>query len=106
MQPQVDDQFLTAMGLDGLPEDQKEEMLATILKTLDMSVAQRVSDQLTEEQLGQFDQLLDSATEEQISQWLAQNVHNYQQIIEEEAQKMKEEAQADVQAARPRSTPQ
>jgi len=106
MQPQVDDQFLAAMGLDGLPEDQKEETLAAILRTLDMNVAQRVSDQLTEDQLGQFDQLLDSGTEEQISQWLVRNVHNYQQIIEEEAQKMKDEAQADVQAARPGSAPQ
>ena len=101
MQPQVDDQFLTAMGLGGLPDDQKEEALATILKTLDLSVSQRVSDQLTEEQLGQLDQLLETGTEDQISQWLAQNVHNYQQIIEEEAQKMKDEALADVQAARP-----
>jgi len=100
MQPQVDDQFLVAMGLDGLSEEEKQESLAVILKTLDMNVAQRVSDQLTEEQLAQFDDLLDKEDEEAITKWLSENVHNYQQIIEEEAQKMKDEATADVQAAR------
>ncbi len=95
--PQIDDQFLSAMGLDGLTEEQKQDALATILKTLDMRVSERVAEILNEDQLNQINELMDKeAGEEELSHWLSQNVPNYQTVIEEEAQKMRDEAHADV----------
>jgi len=98
MTPQVDDQFLSAMGLAGLPEEQKQQALENIISTLNYRVGARVSDGLTEEQLDKFESLLsgDAANEDAISQWLAQNVPNYEQIVGEEAQKMKDEASSMV----------
>lgn len=91
MQPQVDDQFLSAMGLDGLEGEAKQKALDDILYTLNMRVGERVSEILNEDQLDEFEKLSDDADEAQLAQWLEQNVPTYKQIIEEEAQKMKDQ---------------
>lgn len=92
---QVDDQFLSAMGLDGLNEEQKQKALDDILYTLNANVGQRVAEILNEGQLDEFDKLTSdeaAVNEDELSKWLEQNVPNYKQIVEEEAQKMKDDA--------------
>ncbi len=97
MQPQVDDQFLNDMGLAGLEGEQRQKALEDILYTLDMKVAERVSESLSEEQVIKFEELTEGEpNEEALSQWLAQNVPNYQQLIGEEAEKMRSDASSAV----------
>lgn len=93
---QVDDQFLQAMGLDGLEGEEKAKALDDVLYTLNMRVGKRVAEILNEEQAAQFEKLSDSVSNEEISKWLEDNVPNHAQIVEEEAQKMKNEVQATV----------
>lgn len=95
MMQQVDDQFLSAMGLDGLKGDRKQKALDNILFTLNANVGQRVAEVLNEEQLDEFDRLTvdeEAVNQDTLTSWLDQNVPNYKQIIEEEAQKMKDNA--------------
>lgn len=102
----VDDQFLAAMGLTKLGEEEKKEALETILYTLNMRVGMRVSEQLSEEQLDQFEQLTSrEPDQEALSAWLGQNVPNYSQIIEEEAQTMRLENKENVERALGKSLP-
>jgi dsDNA-binding SOS-regulon protein len=94
---QVDDQFLNDMGLAGLQGEQRQKALEDILYNLDMRVADRISETLTEAQVTKFEELTaGEPNEEALSQWLAQNVPNYQQLIGEEAEKMRSEAQSTV----------
>jgi hypothetical protein len=89
----VDDEFLKEMGLDGLDEEDKQTALANILFTLNLNVGMRVADQLTEEQLEEFDRLSrPGADEEKLAYWIALNVPNHADLIEEEALKMRDEA--------------
>lgn len=92
-QVQVDDDFLKAMGLDGLEGEAKDNALADILYTLNINVGKRVADQLPGDKAVEFENLADSetATEDEISDWLDKNIPNYSQLIEEEAQKMRDE---------------
>lgn len=92
----VDDQFLTAMGLDGLEGEEKQAALNDILTTLNLQIGMRVADILTDEQAQRFEQLSDDSTPEQIAAWLRQNIPNYDQIAEEEAQKLRGDVQATV----------
>ncbi len=92
MTPQLDDQFLSAMGLNNLSEDQKQESLGDVLYTLNMRVAERVVGSMDENQLKEFDALTEKdPAEEELALWLKSNVPNYAALIEEEAQKMKQE---------------
>lgn len=93
---QVDDQLLKAMGLIGLPDDQKQKALENILYVINMRVAQRVADTLSEQQLDEFEKLNENSSEEEISKWLADNVPNYLQIVEEEAQSLRDRAHETV----------
>lgn len=97
--PQIDDQFLAAMGLTGLNEEQKQTALSSIIETLNLNVGGRVLEILDEGQLTQLEQITSSGSEEEVNQWLSQNVPNFSKIVEEEAQKMRDEALEDVSKA-------
>ncbi len=94
MQPDDDDKFLQAMGLEGLQGEEKRAALEDILYVLDARVTDRMAELLTEQQAAEFDKFDENTDNEEIAKWLEQNVPNRPQIIEEEAQKMRDEAQA------------
>lgn len=91
---QVDDQFLKEMGLGGLQGEEKQKALENILYTLNMRVGAHVSELLNEAQLDKFEQLTskEDVGQEGLGHWLEYNVPNYKQMVEEELQKMKNEA--------------
>lgn len=90
---QLEDQLLQAMGLDGLEGEARQKAIEDILYTLNMRVGDRVADILTDEQFDKFEALTNGdPSREELEQWMEQNVPNYKQVIEEEAQKMKAEA--------------
>jgi Mg/Co/Ni transporter MgtE len=74
---QLDDQFLTDIGLGDLPEDQKKPFLQHIYTQLQEKVGVRLSDGLSEEQLTEFESIIDRK-EETVSAWIAQYAPDYQ----------------------------
>lgn len=95
----IDDQFLAAMGLEGLEGEEKQAALDDVLTTLNMQIGMRVAETLSDEQAAEFERLSDDASPEEIAQWLNQNISNYPQLVEEEARKMRDEVQASVSRA-------
>lgn len=90
----VDDQFLAAMGLkpSQMSSDQKLSVIYDILFTLDKRVAERVVESLNEEQMKQLNALLEKAdSEPDLADWMKENIPNYQQILQEEAESMRDE---------------
>lgn len=95
--PYITEQFMSAMGLGGLDEAQKEQALQTAITAINLTVGPRVLGQLSEKQLEQLEELTNKpANDEEIDQWLTQNVTNLHRILEEEARKMRDEAVSDV----------
>lgn len=74
---QLDDQFLKDLGLDQLPEEQKQAFLQHIYEELEMRVGTKLSDGLSDAQLGEFEGIIDKK-EGAVDAWLAANVPNYQ----------------------------
>ena len=93
----IDEQFLVAFGLADLPDEAKDKALDDVLYNLNVAVARRISNQLSEDQLDDFDKLMSGEfSKEQVDSWLQQNVPNYSQIVEEEANRLREEGMSTV----------
>jgi hypothetical protein len=73
---QLDDQFLQDLGLDKMPEEQRQAFLQHIYDELELRVGTRLSDGMTDEQLAEFEAIIDRK-EDVIVNWLAQNAPEY-----------------------------
>jgi hypothetical protein len=89
----LDDNFLKDIGLADLPEDQKLPMLKDIYDTLELRVGMRLAEQMTEEQMDEFEALVDGqdAGGDAAKQWLETNFPGYKEVVAEELAKLKAE---------------
>ena len=74
---QLDDKFLQDIGLNDLPEAQKKPFLQHIYDELELRVGTRLSDGLSDEQLEEFESIIDHK-DEIIIAWLAKYMPEYQ----------------------------
>ena len=73
---QLDDKFLQDIGLNELPEDQKKPFLQYIYDELELRVGTKLSDGMGDEQLQEFESIIDG-NDEIIVSWLAKNASDY-----------------------------
>jgi hypothetical protein len=73
---QLDDKFLQELGLDQLPEDQKQAFLEHIYSQLELRVGARLSDGLSDAQLSEFESFVDR-DEEKVRAWVSAYTPNY-----------------------------
>ena len=74
---QLDDKFLKDLGLDQLPEAEREAFLAHIYSELELRVGVRLSEGLTDEQLGEFESFVDRK-DDKVSAWVSTHMPDYQ----------------------------
>lgn len=74
---QLDDNFLQDIGLAGLPDAQKKPFLQHIYDELELRVGTMLSDGMTDEQLEEFEAIIDRKGEA-VQAWLLKNVPKYQ----------------------------
>jgi len=72
----LDDQFLKDLGLDQMPEDQKKVFLEHIYGQLELRVGTKLSEGLSDAQLGEFESFVDR-DEEKVRSWVAANTPDY-----------------------------
>lgn len=70
---QLDDKFLADIGLNDLPDDQKQPFLQHIYEELELRVGTRLSDGLSDAQLEQFEKIIDR-DQVTIDAWIQQFV--------------------------------
>lgn len=73
---QLDDKFLADIGLNDLPDDQKQPFLQHIYEELELRVGTRLSDGLSDRQLEEFEKIIDR-DQTTIDAWIVQFVPNY-----------------------------
>lgn len=81
-------QLIAELGFSSLPEDRQRHNLEVYYETLGLRLSAALEEELTDEQLAEFEDLHDSgATDEVIQAWLQKAVPNYEEIVvsEEEA---------------------
>lgn len=74
---QLDDKFLQELGLDQLPDDQKQAFKEHIYSELELRVGIRLSNGLSEAQLTEFESFVDR-NDEKVRTWIMANVPDYQ----------------------------
>lgn len=90
----LDNNLLNELGLTALPEEQKRSMLQHIYDTLELRVGTRLANQMTDQQLQEFEQFIDAGGENnqaQALQWLETNLPNYKQVVNDVFEELKVE---------------
>src|ERR1044071_9445024 len=87
----LDDNLLKELGLAELPPAEKNKMLAHIYETLEMRVGMNLAEQMTNEQLDEFEAFIDRNDEPGALKWLETNFPNYKQVVADELEKLKAE---------------
>src|ERR1700752_332865 len=87
----IDNSLLLEVGLAGLPDAEKNSFLKHIYETLEMRVGIRLADQMTNQQLDEFEQYFEAKDDAGAFKWLETNFPNYKEIVQEEFDKLKAE---------------
>lgn len=87
----IDNSLLQELGLDGLPDEEKDSLLKHIYETLEMRVGMRLADQMSNEQLDEFEQYFEAKDDAGAFRWLETNFPNYKDVVQEEFDKLKGE---------------
>lgn len=77
---QLDDNFLQELGLSELPPEQKKAFLEHVYSQLELQVGTRLSEGLSEAQLGEFESFVDRDSEK-VQSWVSANVPDYQNDV-------------------------
>jgi hypothetical protein len=85
----IDNSLLQEVGLGALPDDEKNSLLKHIYETLEMRVGMRLADQMSNEQLDEFEQYFEAKDDAGAFKWLETNFPNYKDIVQEEFDKLK-----------------
>lgn len=83
----LDNNLLTEIGLGALPEEEKKKMLAHIYDTLETRVGMRLAEQMSEQQLQEFEQVAND--EAAALKWLETTFPGYKEVVADEFEKLK-----------------
>lgn len=87
----LDNEFLTSLGLGGLPVDEKNKLLQMIYERLEMNVGMRLAEKMSDQQLDEFEAFIDQNDEAGALKWLETNFPNYKDVVADELEKLKVE---------------
>lgn len=87
----LDDNLLRDLGLGSLQPAEKNKMLAHIYETLELRVGMKLAEQMTNEQLDEFEAFIDKNDESGALKWLETNFPNYKQVVAEQLEALKAE---------------
>lgn len=90
----IDNSLLQDIGLGSLPAQEKDSLLKHIYETLEMRVGMRLADQMTNQQLDEFERYFEAKDDAGAFKWLETNFPNYKDVVQEEFDKLKSEVQA------------
>lgn len=85
----IDNSLLQELGLDSLPDNEKDSLLKHIYETLEMRVGMRLADQMSNQQLDEFEQYFEAKDDAGAFKWLETNFPNYKDVVQQEFDKLK-----------------
>ena len=87
----IDNSLLEEVGLAALPAAEKNSFLKHVYETLEMRVGIRLADQMTNQQLDEFEKYFEAKDDAGAFKWLETNFPNYKEIVQQEFDKLKDE---------------
>lgn len=83
--------LLDELGLGALPDDAKTSLLEHLYNELELRVGTTIAQELDDEQLDEFETLVDENKEAEALKWLENNYPNYKAVVAAEFEKLKSE---------------
>lgn len=85
----IDEDWLSEVGLSGLPQDFTNRLIGHLTEHLESRVGNRLGRRLTSEQLEEFSTLIRSGDQGAAIVWLDENAPGHQLIVASEEAKLK-----------------
>jgi len=92
----LDDNLLQQLGLGDLPEEERRALLEQMYETLQLRVGMTIAQQMTDEQLDEFETYIDANDQPGALKWLETNFPDYKKVVADELEKLKAEIQRDA----------
>jgi hypothetical protein len=89
--PNIQDDIIKELGIDQLPPEKQEEILTAMTEVILKRITLRVLENFSEAQKDEFDKICAAGDQEKVSQYLAANVVDYENIIKNEISQFKNE---------------
>lgn len=83
--------LITDLGLDGLPEDEKNEMIVKLSTSLQNRITLRLTDALSDEQKKEMDKLIAQGDDDKVGEYLVKSVPGIDFIMKDEYEKFRDE---------------
>ncbi|KKT26315.1 MAG: hypothetical protein UW11_C0016G0009 [Parcubacteria group bacterium GW2011_GWA2_43_9b] len=93
MPTQIEQDILKELGIDSLPPERQEEVLTAMTEAVLKRIILRLVETLADEKRTQLEEVGHSGDSAKISQFLADNIPNYEELVREEAVKFKKDMQ-------------
>jgi Protein of unknown function (DUF5663) len=91
---QLDDKWLAQQGILGLSADDAQSLLQHLYSELELRVGMRLSENLTDQQLAEFEEITNRGDEQAAFVWLETNCPNYKDVVQQELDKLAAELRA------------
>ena len=91
-----DNHIIELLGIESLDEESKSQIVESVQSTMNMRLALRVTSELNDEQLEQFNSISES-NPEGVQEWLTQNIQGFDSVIDEVAQEVIQEIKNSIQ---------
>ena len=96
----LDDNLLQQLGLGDLPEEDRKALLQQMYQTLELRVGMTIAEQMSEEQLDEFEGFMDNKDQAGALSWLETNFPDYKKVVAAEMEKLRDEVAADAESIR------
>ena len=87
----IDDSLLQELGLNQLPLEEKDLLIAQIYEQLELRVGTKLADAMSDEQLREFEKFVDGEDEAGALSWLSKNFPDYPRVVQAELEQLKSE---------------
>ena len=78
VQPNITSSIFDEIGLDKLPEDEKQQMLAEFMGAIQTAVTKRIFELLSDDDVKQFDTLIEQGVDAALESFITPKVPNIQ----------------------------
>jgi Protein of unknown function (DUF5663) len=90
MLTEEDKKLIVELGLGDSPEEQQAEQLAQFYHALEIHISLALEDELTDEQLAEFEKVHDAGDDAATKAWVQQAVPRYDEIVAVETASLKQ----------------
>jgi hypothetical protein len=86
----IDSAYLDQLGLEQLSPEDKEALLGYIQEELQLRVGEALSDNLSDDQIDEFGEIMEKGDQQSATVWLSQNCPNYKEVVQQQVEQIRQ----------------